>query len=989
MNNILKKYLLHAIILILLFSSTDLFSQKLNHVQGEMLVMFDQKADVQAWSRNLQTYRGRKTKITLKEQISIPLNIWTVQYDYTQVSGYRLLAHTKEQKEVLAAQFNHFTQTRAQPNDPFYDQQWPFLNTGQTGGTSGIDLDIEAAWDLTTGGLTPSGDTIVICVIDDGLDPSHQDFGDNLWFNYAEIPNNNIDDDNNGFVDDFKGWNAFLDNDDIDDENVHGTPVTGLIGAKGNNNVGIAGVNWNVKLMIVAGGANRESENIQAFSYALTHRQKYNQTAGQEGAFVVATNFSQGIPIPDDVDEEFPLWCALFDSLGNAGILNVASAPNEEVNVDIAKDFPADCSSEFLVMVTSVNASGQYAGRGFGQQTIDIASFGEEVWTTTNLDSYGPETGTSFAAPLVSGAIGLLYSSPCLSLKTIADSDPASAALLVRDYLFQGVVTDPSLSNRVKTGGWLNINNTIQQYLNACSNCNPATGLIASEITDTQAKIDWSINDSITRVDLRWRMVGEGSWNEITDLNAPLVLDNLSACTTYEVQLRSYCGETDLDYNNSIFFETDGCCEPPFDVEPILLNTDRALLAWTSILAARSYNIRYRITGESNWIQEMTPTASIFLTGLQNCTDYEVQVQTVCDDEMTGFSTSFFFQTEGCGACLDNDYCVVRNANNQGEWIEKFELADFINQSGKDASAYANFTNLSGPVLIIDSTYQFKIVPGFDPRPFSEYYRIWIDYDQDGQFSTDELAFDPGVATRDSVSGMITIPSDAMVGNTRMRVMMNFNIAGSACQLSGNGNSIPGEVEDYCVTILEEIIPCCAPTLVDTLSADSDALELAWSTASCGTTAHIIRYRAVGEDEWLNDISSNNSVKLQDLTDCTAYEVQVQGICGPVSSDFTETFVFVTDCLTNTEDVFAENIGLKIFPNPARARLIISLDLETSMSLNYRLLNLNGQAVIQQSEQGVSGAQQLVMEVEHLPKGIYYFQLETEKGVLAKRILLQ
>ncbi len=987
-NTMNRQLLLLIFLTSFLFTHSPLFSQKLDRVQGELLVMFDKEVKTKAWTGRLKTFQGNKTSFELIEQISIPLNIWRVRYDYTKINGYQLLEHIEQQKGVLGAQFNHYTEYRARPNDPRYDQQWPFLNTGQTGGAPNIDLDIEAAWDMTTGGLTPNGDTIVICVIDDGLDPSHQDFQDNLWFNYQEIPNNNIDDDNNGFVDDFRGWNAFFDNDEIDDNNVHGTPVTGLIGAKGNNNLGITGVNWNVKLMIVAGGANRESENIQAYSYALTHRQRYNETAGAEGAFVVATNFSQGVPLPDDVEEDFPLWCALYDSLGAAGILNVASAPNEAIDVDVAKDFPADCSSDFLIMVTSVDANGQYAGRGFGRQTIDLASFGEEVWTTTNLYSYGPETGNSFAAPLVAGAIGLMYSAPCLSLKAVADSDPSGAARLVRDYLFEGVINDPSLVDKTLTGGWLNINNSLQRYLNACSSCTPPTSLIADDVTDTQALLTWSINDSITRVDLRWRIAGSETWTELTDLPGTLFFDDLSACTTYEVQLKGFCGETKLDYGSSYFFQTDGCCEPPFDVEPILLNTDRALLAWTPILAARAYNLRYRPLDDDSWLQSSTATASIFLTELQNCTAYEVQVQTNCDTSLTAFSPSFFFQTTGCGACRDLDYCPIRNANNEGEWIASFQLGDFINQSGQDDNAYADYTGLEGPTLLVDSTYELVLIPGFDPRPFSEYFRIWIDFDQNGQFSSDEIAFDPGGAVRDTLTGALTIPSDALPGTTRMRVAMNFNVAPRACQLSGQGNNVPGEVEDYCITITEEIIPCCAPTSVDTLSTAATSMELGWTGPACGTTAHLVRYRVDGEEEWLNDISNTNKLVLEGLEPCTAYEIQVQGLCGPTFSDFTDTYSFTTSCMTNTDEFSPEGLNVRLLPNPARDFLFIQLDLTKASQFQYRLLNTNGQLIKNGVQSAAPGPQQIQLEVGMLPRGIYYLQLETEQVIMAKKVLL-
>ena len=194
---------------------------------------------------------------------------------------------------VMMCQLNHIIDQRVTvPNDPQYNQQWQYDNDGSNGGTVNADIDAPEAWDITTGGLTATGDTIVVCVIDDGIDVNHSDFGDNLWVNYAEIPNNNIDDDNNGFVDDYLGWNADDNNDDIGNSNgSHGTPVAGIVGAKGNNGIGVAGVNWDVKLMIVPGGGN-EAQALAAYDYPYTMRKIYNQTNGAQGAFVVSTNAS-------------------------------------------------------------------------------------------------------------------------------------------------------------------------------------------------------------------------------------------------------------------------------------------------------------------------------------------------------------------------------------------------------------------------------------------------------------------------------------------------------------------------------------------------------------------------------------------------------------------------------------------------------------------------------------------------------------------------
>lgn len=986
MNKIYLGQLITGLFLIFLL---PLQAQKLDHVQGQLLVMFEEEVNPESFIKKLDVFDGRKTRLDLVEQISIPLNIWKIRFDYTKINERRLLAYFERLDIVIGVQFNHFTEYRRKPNDPEYNQQWHFLNTGQTGGTPGVDLDIERVWDITTGGLSPTGDTVVVCVLDDGLDPSHQDFGDNIWVNYAEIPNNGIDDDNNGFIDDVNGWNAFFDNDDIDDENVHGTPVAGVIGAKGNNGIGSTGVAWNIKLMIVSGGANTEAENIQAFSYALTHRIKYNETNGQEGAFVVATNFSQGVTIPSDINQSFPLWCALIDEMGEQGILTLAAAPNEMEDVDQVRDYPAQCSSEYLMMITSVDANGAYIDAGFGATTIDMAAFGEEIWTTTNGNTTDFETGTSFATPLVAGAVALLYTSPCLSLSTIADSDPAGAALLARDLIYDGLISEPTLAGRTVTGGYLNIGNSIDAYLNNCSNCNPPTSLVAIGTTDQTTTLEWNNNDSISQVDLRFRRVGQAEWQTITAAISPLSLNDLLACASYEVQLNTFCGTEELGFGNSFFFKTDGCCEPPADLSLLLDGEEQVLVGWAPLFAARTYNVRYRIEGDEDWIELVTSESAILLQGLQECSPYEVQVQTNCDTLLTEYSASLLFETLGCGSCTDLEYCVIRNANNSGEWIEEIRLAGFENKSGQDAESFAIFTDLEGPTLAIDSTYEIFLLPGFPGRSFSQYFKIWIDYNQDGFFTSGEVAFDPGSATRDTLIGSIQVPTDALVGRTRMRVVMNFNVAGGACTLSGGGNSIPGEVEDYCVNIVESTIPCCAPDSINLIDRTDELLTFAWGNEVCNATAHIVRYRLEGEAEWANAFAENGTINLTGLQECSNYEIQVQGLCGSDFSDFSASFVYNTACRTNSTSVLKTAYELRFAPNPAHDILNISFNSPKRQQLNTALVDLTGRVLLQQNTQVNTGVNNLSLNVLDLPSGVYFVAMSFEDGKVVEKIIIE
>lgn len=771
-------------------------------VNGQLLVQLKSGKNIESLTRSFQQFEGSNINLTAKKFISPPMNIWLVEYTYEGVNQQRVLNAVKFHPSVNEAQLNHHIYYRSTvPNDPQFNQQWQYVNTGQGSGTAGADIDADLAWDITTGGITAFGDTIVVCVVDDGLSGTHPDFAGNMWFNYAEIPNNNTDDDGNGYEDDYRGWNADNNTDDITGGQFgggHGTSVAGIVGAKGNNGVGVTGVNWNVKLMIVVGGGN-EAQAVEAYTYPLVMRKLYNQSGGTEGAFVVATNSSWGIDggQPDDS----PLWCAMYDTLGTYGILSAGATINGNQNVDVFGDLPTACPSNWLISVTNTNNDDvKVTQAGYGLTTIDLGAPGEGTHTPEYPNGYGAFGGTSGATPHVAGTIGLLYSVQCASFMALAYADPAAAALQIKQYILDGVDANASLNNITVTGGRLNVFNAVNELLSNCSagGCVTPFSLNTSAVSDTGATFTWNSAPGTAGFDLYYRPVGTNIWTDVYGVTSPYSVTGLSACTEYEFQVMAICDTDSSEWSQSHVFTTDGCCLPPEGLTLTATTDTSATFTWSDLLAAESYNVEYSIEGSSSWTVFGNITDNTFeLTGLEPCKDYQFRVQTVCDTGLTDFSDILAFTTQGCGACTDLPYCETKGEDATEEWIAGVELNQIDNTSGSD-DGYGDYTDQS-TVLGRNQIYNIILTPGFPGQAFNEVFRVWIDYNQNGSFGdAGENVYASGTTTA-AVTGTFTVPASATLGSTRMRVSMKFSSAAQACTNPFNY----GEAEDYCVEIIE------------------------------------------------------------------------------------------------------------------------------------------------------------------------------------------
>ena len=355
----------------------------------------------------------------------------------------RVYRHLRFHPELVTVQYNWEVQARRAPNDPDYDRQDNLRRLG-----------FPELWELTTGGTLPNGVPIVTAVLDAGFDADHEDLRANLWTNPGEVAGDGLDNDGNGYVDDLHGFN-FIDS--LGEEynvDAHGTQVTGIIGAIGNNGVGVAGTNWDAQLMLFS--IRTVSDIVQAYTYVVDRRAAFNRSRGREGAFVAATNASFGVEGATCAD--FPVWGAMYDRLGEVGVLTASSVANAPLDVDAVGDMPTDCPSDFLITVTNVGMDGElHPSAAFGQREVDLAATGEGSYTTRPGDRYGPFGGTSAAAPYVAGAISLLYATACPELVASVFDRPMVAAGIVRDAILEGTVAHANQTSKTVTGGVLDI----------------------------------------------------------------------------------------------------------------------------------------------------------------------------------------------------------------------------------------------------------------------------------------------------------------------------------------------------------------------------------------------------------------------------------------------------------------------------------------------------------------------------------------------------
>ena len=469
--------------LLFLFVSTissAQFEEEYNRILNQFIVMLKPSHTIE----QLLTEPAFVGRLTNKECLSPRMNIYLLEKT-TISSPDEFLLLLKQNQHIKIAQFNHknIEQRSIIPNDTDFGAQWNMLNTGQTGGIAGADIEATEAWAINSDNVTTNGDTVVVAIIDGKFDLYHEDL--NYYVNYNEVPGNGVDDDGNGYIDDVSGWNVFNNNGDVHSsapQSNHSTHCAGIAGAIGNNNKGVAGVCWGAKILPIYGSSTTESDVLEAYDYVRTMRLLYNSSFGTKGAYVVATNSSFGVN--NGNPEDYPLWCAMYDSMGAVGIISAAATTNSSVNVDVVHDMPTECPSPWLISVNSTRQTDVKDAGGYGKASIDLGAPGNNIRSTTAASSYGNITGTSMASPHVAGAVAAMYAAACNSLIDKYFEQPDSIALLVKKYILDAADWNSSLNNLTLTNGRLNLYRAIMNLKKYnCDSCNFSVDVKANPIT--------------------------------------------------------------------------------------------------------------------------------------------------------------------------------------------------------------------------------------------------------------------------------------------------------------------------------------------------------------------------------------------------------------------------------------------------------------------------------------------------------------------------
>lgn len=641
-------------------------------------------------------------------------------------------------KDLLAAgvieifEPNYIIHLNSTPNDPRFTDLWGMHNTGGSGGTADVDIDAPEAWDLTTG-----TSSTVIGVIDTGVNYNHQDLSANMWVNSGEVPGNNIDDDNNGIIDDVYGYNAITNSGNPLDDNGHGSHCAGTIAGVGNNGVGVTGVCYNCKIMALkflsASGSGSTSDAIKTINYAIEQKQK--------GVNIKVLSNSWG-----GSGSSSALESAI--SLANTnGILFVAAAGNEGKNNDTNASYPANYNIANVISVAAIDRAGNLASfSNYGASKVHLAAPGVSILSTVLSNSYSSYNGTSMATPHVAGVAGLLLSrEPTLSVASLKARIVSSAKPLA------------SLNGMVQSGGMV----SAFRALGSSQTPAPPTSTINYRLKQIPIEYDSELGTKVSNAD-------DAQFTKTLPFSFPYFGVNyprLVISTNGRVAPLGSSGTVDIsgDYNNSvgqgINVLNDDYISSPYSSSGGMWykeDSDKVTISWVVT--------PYAFMNSANSVNEMTFQAVLNKSG--KITFRFLDTLTTSNSYSYGASatSSISPMSDGSGDTLIISHNTANQTyidSNKSVELNRLERALFSDYDGDGKSDLIVFRPSSAVWYVLQSSNSFNIndigihqlgLPGDTP----------IIGDFDGDHKTDLVVWRPSNGTwyfKNSSSNYNTITS--------------------------------------------------------------------------------------------------------------------------------------------------------------------------------------------------------------------------------------
>jgi len=559
--------------------------RKTQYVRGELLVEYRTSARRTA----LEASQRQQGISTLRTFRSIGVRHLKLPEGMTVTEAMEIC---RDDPDVAYAEPNYVRRISLTPNDPDLGELWGLQN-----------VDAPEAWNTRTG--SPA---VVVAVLDTGADWHHEDLADNIWDNDDEAEDG-MDSDGNGYIDDIRGWD-FVNNkpegdndpDDDYDPSYHGTHVCGTIGAKGNNGIGVTGINWSVSIMplkILDGyGEGYVSDEIAAIDYAIAN-----------GAKIINASFS------GDSYSQFE-YNAIRDAR-DAGVLFVAAAGNESQDNDDIPAYPASYDLENIIAVAATEQSNAMAWfSNDGATSVDVAAPGMSIYSTSAGDNYHYSSGTSMATPHVAGLAALIWA-----------EDAGFTHDHVKDRILNGVDVLPALTGDILMAGRINANNSI----NPGSLPDAPSDLGVSALSASEIALSWAdkANDeSGFKIERKKDLVG--SYRHVVTVAASLESysdTGLKDGTTYDYRIRAFNGAGD-----SAFLE-DSATTPlaaPSDLSAAAVSGSRIDLSWTDHSSVESgFKIEQKVGAGGTYtaIGAVSDNVNTYShTGLKTATAYYYRV---------------------------------------------------------------------------------------------------------------------------------------------------------------------------------------------------------------------------------------------------------------------------------------------------------------------------------------------------------------------------